>query len=239
MSSYRWLLMDADNTLFDFNAAEEYAITRTLVHYGLSPAAGVKACYKGANAAVWAAFEKGLISQEALRVKRFELFLEAQKIEGDPKAWNNFYMDAMASCSTLLPGAESLCRNLSRRYILCLTTNGSTLSQRRRLEASPLARFFEDRVFISEEMGSHKPERAYFDKVLSALEVNPRQRTQALVIGDSLSSDILGAFNARLDSVWLRWPSSKPGPIKATYEVENLAQLSQLLNADRLVPIRP
>ena len=169
MSSYRWLLMDADNTLFDFNAAEEYAITRTLVHYGLSPAAGVKACYKGANAAVWAAFEKGLISQEALRVKRFELFLEAQKIEGDPKAWNNFYMDAMASCSTLLPGAEALCRNLSRRYILCLTTNGSTLSQRRRLEASPLARFVEVRVVISEEVNSEKPSNANLYELISAI----------------------------------------------------------------------
>ena len=239
MSSYRWLLMDADNTLFDFNAAEEYAITRTLVHYGLPTTGEVKACYKGANAAVWAAFEKGHISQEGLRVKRFELFLQAQGIQGDPQAWNRFYMEAMASCSTLIPGAEALCRNLSRRYILCLTTNGAAQSQRRRLEGSPLARFFEDRVFISEEMGCHKPERVYFDKVLAALNIKPRQRTQALVIGDSLSSDILGAFNAHLDSVWLRWPSSKPGPVKATYEVENLAQLAQLLNADRFIPIRP
>ena len=148
-------------------------------------------------------------------------------------------MDALGGCSTLIPGADSLCRNLSRRYTLCLTTNGATQVQRRRLEASPLARYFEDRVFISEEMGCHKPERAYFDKVLAALGVGPRQRIQALVIGDSLSSDILGAFNAHLDSVWLRWPSSKPGPVQPTYEVENLAQLSQLLNAERMVPIRP
>ena len=158
-------LMDADNTLFDFNAAEEYAITRTLVHHGLPADGKVKACYKAANAAVWAAFEKGQISQESLRTKRFELFLQAQNREGDPRAWNEFYMEAMSSCSTLLPGAEQLCRNLSRRYILCLTTNGSAQSQRRRLNASPLPRYFEDRVFISEEMGCHKPERAYFDKV--------------------------------------------------------------------------
>ena len=238
MSSYRWLLMDADNTLFDFNAAEEYAITRTLVHHGLPTDGEVKACYKAANAAVWAAFENGQLSQEALRIKRFELFLQAQHIEGDPRAWNDFYMDAMASCSTLLPGAEALCRNLSRRYILCLTTNGSAMAQRRRLNASPLARYFEDRVFISEEMGCHKPDKIYFDKVLEALGAS-KQKGQVLVIGDSLSSDIRGAFNARLDSVWLRWPSSKPGPIKATYEVENLAQLAQLLNAERLIPIRP
>ena len=79
MSSYRWLLMDADNTLFDFNAAEEYALTRTLVHYGVPTTPAVKACYKGANAAVWSAFEKGLLSQEALRIRRFELFFQAQQ----------------------------------------------------------------------------------------------------------------------------------------------------------------
>ena len=55
------------------------------------------------------------------------------------------------------------------------------------------------------------------------------QRSKVLVIGDSLSSDIRGAFNSRLDSVWLRRPGAKAGAMKPTYEVDSLSQLSQLL----------
>ena len=82
-------------------------------------------------------------------------------------------------------------------------------------------------------MGCRKPERAYFDKVLSALEVPSRQRHRVLVVGDSLSSDIKGAFLSRLDSVWLRNPGAKAGTMQPTYEVESLPQLAQLLGAER------
>ena len=238
MNQYRWLLLDADNPLFDFNAAEEFALTRTLIRHELSPTAEIKNCYRTINSALWAACDRGEISQDSLVLKRFSLFFEAQGITGDPAEWNDFYLTSLADYPTLLPGAETLCRKLSSQYILALATNGVPFVQRRRLAASPLARFFKDRVFISGEMGCRKPEKEFFEKILDALGAR-NQKGKVLVVGDSLSSDIRGAFNARLDSVWLRWPSSKPGPIRATYEVENLSQLSQLLGVERHVMISP
>ena len=85
-------------------------------------------------------------------------------------------------------------------------------------------------------MGCRKPEKRFFDLVLEDLGAT-RSKSQVLVIGDSLSSDITGAFNARLDSVWIHWPGARTGVVKPTYEVENLAQLAKLLGADRLVPL--
>lgn len=238
MNQYRWLLMDADNTLFDFNAAEEFALTRTLIRHGLTPSAEIKDCYRTINSGLWTACDRGEISTDALVVKRFSLFFEAQGIEGEPGEWNDFYLNSLADCPTLLPGAEALCRKLASQYILSLATNGVPFVQRRRLAASPLARFFKDRVFISGEMGCRKPEKEFFEKILDALGAR-NQKGKVLVVGDSLTSDIRGAFNARLDSVWLRWPSSKSGPIRPTYEVENLAQLAQLLGVERHVMISP
>lgn len=240
MTQYRWLLMDADNTLFDFDAAEEFALTRTLVRFGLSPTAELKARYRSINSALWLDYDQGKITQEALGPKRFQLLFETAEFSGqpgDPAEWSGFFLDSLADCPTLLPGAEALCRRLSDRYILSLTTNGVSRVQRRRLKNSPLARYFGERVFISGEMGCRKPEKAYFDAVLSSLGISGPQRSQALVVGDSLSSDIKGAFLSRLDSVWLRRPGAKAGAVKPTYEVGSLAQLSKLLGVERYVNI--
>lgn len=234
MMSYRWLLLDADNTLFDFDAAEDYALSRTLVSHDVTPTPELKARYRIINSALWAAYDQGKISQEVIGPRRFQQFFEETGLSGDPVEWSQSFLRSLAGCPTLLPGAESLCRRLSGRYTLCLITNGISQVQRQRLKDSPLAPYFGDRVFISGEMGCRKPEKAYFDAVLEALGAK-FQRSKALVIGDSLSSDIRGAFNARLDSVWLRRPGAKPGAMKPTYEVESLSQLSQLLGADRLV----
>lgn len=240
MTQYRWLLMDADNTLFDFNAAEEFSLTRTLVRFEVPPTPQVKAGYRAINSKLWADYDQGKISQEALGPKRFELLFKGMGYEGSPeeaRQWSEFFLDCLSNCPTLIPGAEKLCRRLSDRYILSLTTNGVSRVQRNRLKSSPLARYFGERVFISGEMGCRKPEKAYFDAVLAALGVPGGQRSKVLVIGDSLSSDIKGAFNARLDSVWLRNPGAKPGVMKPTFEVESLPQLAQLLGVDRYVNI--
>lgn len=240
MNSYEWLFFDADNTLFDFNAAEEYALTRTLLRFGAPNVAPVRECFHKINRDLWDFYEKGEISREKLVFYRFTLLLQALKTEGDPVQWNEFYKNALAQCSTLMPGAEPLCRRAAQKYKLCLITNGSAEVQRKRLHNSPLKRYFEGRVFISEEMGCHKPEKKFFDMALSAVGART-QRGKVLVIGDSLSSDIKGAFNAQLDSVWLHSPTATApaGAIKPTYEVENLAQLTEFLNAHRMLPMKP
>ncbi len=228
MNQYKWLLLDADNTLFDFGAAEDYALTRTLNHFGAPVTPEVKRGYKAGNKALWEAFEKGEISQEDLAVMRFDVLLEIMGLQGDPEDWNTFYLGSLADCSVLLNGAEQLCFRLSTQYTLALTTTGISYVQRKRLEGSPIARYFGDRVFISGEMGCRKPEKVYFDRVIEAIGARTH-RAQVLVVGDSLISDIRGAFNARLDSLWLNRSGAKAGPIPPTYEVHTLAELNRFL----------
>lgn len=226
MTGYRWLLFDADNTLFDFDAAEEAALTRTLTQYGLSADEGTKGRYRAVNAALWAAFDRGEVDQETLVVERFARFLAGEGKPGDAAEWNRTYLDGLAQGNALLPGAEALCRALAGRYVLALATNGVPRVQRRRLEMSPLAPLFGERVYISGELGCRKPEWRYFEKVLAALGAEPRE---TLVIGDSLSSDIQGAANAGLDSVWLNLRGKASGAVRPTYEVPGFGRLAGLL----------
>jgi len=226
--NYRWLLLDADNTLFDFTAAQNFSLTRTFLRFGVEPTQERKDRFKTINAGLWAAYDRGEITQEALVVERYRRFMESEDIQGDPAEWNDYGLHCLAENPVLLPGAERLCRSLARRYLLALVTNGVPFVQRTRLERSPLAPFFGDRVFISGEMGCRKPEKVFFDTVLSKLKATRRKR-QVLVIGDSLSSDIQGAFNAQLDSVWLNRWGEAPGPIQPTYEMKGFAELEHFL----------
>ncbi len=229
MTRYRWLLFDADNTLFDFDAAEDFALTRTLLHFGVEVTRERKARYQAVNAALWTACDRGETTVEVLTIERFARFLAGEGVEGDPAAWDAFYLDALSRCPVLLPGAEAFCHRLSQRYLLALVTNGVALVQRRRLGLSPLAPLFPDeRVFISEEIGFRKPEKEYFDAVLDALGAATR-KGEVLVLGDSLTSDIQGAFNAKLDSLWFNRSGTRPGPVRPTWEACNFAQASSLL----------
>lgn len=232
MSQYRWLLLDADNTIFDFDASEAFALNQTMLHFGVTPTPELREGYHFVNVQYWAAFDRGEISQEDLATERFSLFLELWHLPGDGAAWNGYYREALASTSLLLPGAETACWRLASRYTLALTTNGISYTQRKRLEHSPLARYFGDRVFISGEMGCRKPDREYFDAVLNALGARTR-RGECLVVGDSLTSDIRGAFNAKLDSAWIRPAGAKPGALHPTYEAETLTQLCRILEREQ------
>lgn len=228
MTRYQWLLFDADDTLFDFGAAEDSALTQTLLHFGLTDGLETKTLYKDINSALWRAFDRGEVAQEDLVVERFVRFLAALGKEGDPEAWNGFYFDHLSQGAILLPGALELCQALAGRYTLALITNGYPFVQRRRLSLSPLAPLFGERVYISGELGCRKPEPVYFEKVLTDLGAADR-RSEVLVIGDSLSSDIRGAVSVGLDSVWYDPRGREAGPIQPTYHAANYRQLTELL----------
>jgi len=223
---YRWLLLDADNTLFDFDTAQDHVLDRLFLHFGLSPSKERKARYRMVNAALWRAFDRGEIRQKELMVERYARFLAEEGIDGDPTAWNEYGLRCLANTPFLLPGAQELCQSLSKRFILALVTNGVPFVQRGRLERSPLAGYFGRRVYISGELGCHKPERRFFELVLTDLGAAP-ERT--LVIGDGLSSDIQGARNAGLDCVWLSRRDAAPGEPTPTYQVSDLPALACLL----------
>jgi 2-haloacid dehalogenase len=82
--------------------------------------------------------------------------------------------------------------------------------------------------FISEEMGCAKPEKRFFDLVAAAIpDFDP---ASAIVIGDSLSSDIQGGINAGLDTCWYN-PHGKPAPpnMNITHTVTDLKDILPIL----------
>ena len=220
---YPYLLFDADNTLFDFDQAERNAHLLLCRAHGLAFSEEGYQLYHKCNADLWRDFDRGLCTKEYLLVERFRRYLAITGERADPDALNRDHLRALGEGAMLLPGAEELCRVLSRDHRLYLLTNAVASVQKTRFTNSAIAPYFQG-VFISEEVGAGKPDPAYFDYVFHA--VPGLTRDNALVIGDSLTSDIQGANNAGLPCCWFN-PKGQPRPqgLRIDYEIRALEEL--------------
>lgn len=225
---YTYVFLDLDNTLMDFDAAEDYAITKTLQEFSCPCTDLVKKTYTEINAALWEQFNKGLIEREALMVERFRLFFEKMDFPRvNAREVNESYKRNLGSRSDLIPGALEFCREMSRGTELYILTNGAVQVQRDRFSHSPLTQYVKD-IFISELTGFQKPQKEYFDYVFE--RIPGFEKEKAIMIGDSPTSDIAGANNAGIVSCWYN-PSGKEGVdgIYSDYTVMNYEQMKRVI----------
>lgn len=226
MPKYDYVLFDADNTLFDFDRAEYLALGDTLGRFGLPVTAETRETYLAINRSLWAASDRGEVERDILMVERFRRLLDKLDRQGDAAAMNDYYLDQLGEHSQALAGAEELCAALAGRCTMAIVTNGITKIQKRRYDASTLKKYI-PHLFISQTLGLKKPQREFFDYVLSTLAVPDRGK--AVVVGDSLTADIQGAVNAELDSIWyepkgLRAPDS-PAPTYIAHSLEEVGRI--------------
>ncbi len=225
--AYRIALFDADNTLLDFTRAEHDALVSGLATRGITTDEKTVSLYSTINDRHWKRLEQGLTTRDKLKVERFSDFFSAVGYSGDPTAMAHDYESSLARQSHLLDGAVELIQALHGKCELYIVTNGLAAVQKSRFGNCALAPYFEI-CFISEEMGCAKPEKRFFDLVAASIPgFDPKD---ALVIGDSLSSDIQGGINAGLDTCWFN-PKSKPAPegMEITHTVTSLSEIIPIL----------
>ena len=215
---YKMILLDIDDTIFDFQAGNRNAVGELMAELGLSSPT-VFDEYQAINHACWEALERGEMTQEILHVERFRRFLASKNRSDDPKAVADRFAQLLGQQAIPLPGAENLVKTLAGRVPVVVLTNGITVIQKARLAKSPLSRYF-SRVVISQEVGASKPDPKIFEIALDG--VSP---SDALMIGDSAASDVLGANRAGVDVCWFN-PKGKvlPEGVHAEYEAKTLEE---------------
>lgn len=227
--SYKLLLADADQTLFDFHASERNAITATFERFGYPVTAENAAIYHRVNDAQWKRLERGETTSERLRVDRFADFLRETGLAGDPKALCDFFMQSLSEQSIPLPGAEEFCKVVSTRIPILLVTNGISFIQRRRYASSALKPYLQGMV-VSEELGVSKPDPAMLYKALEmAGGVAVRD---AVYLGDSVTADIPCANNAGMDSILYTLGGEPPQNHGATYVARTYDDALRLILGD-------
>ncbi len=226
---YRYLFFDADGTLFDFNEAENRAFYQMAEHLGFDATAEQLQRYKACNEACWKAFERFEITQTTLKTKRFEDFFSFEQLDFDPDLASRTYQGFLSHQGILYEESRPLLEELIKRgYTLYLASNGIAEVQRGRLAQSRTSGYFKD-IFISEEMGSQKPDRQFFSFMLEKTGLESR-RKECLMIGDSLISDIQGGLLSGLDTLWINMDGDVKNntAIQPTHEMHSLKEMLDL-----------
>lgn len=206
----RIVLLDLDDTLLDFGQAERVAMRRVLGENGLPADDATLALYSRINDAYWKRFERGEIGRREVLVGRFRDFLAEVGAAGlDPDAVQDRYETLLSEGHWFVPGAEALLDALAPTYDLYLASNGTERVQTGRLKSAGILPRFRG-LFLSERIGAAKPSRAFFDAVFASL--GEERRRGAVMVGDSLSSDIRGGIDAGLITVWFNPGDRVPDP---------------------------
>jgi YjjG family noncanonical pyrimidine nucleotidase len=196
---YELLIFDLDNTLFDYNKAENYALDKTLNYFRITSSEFLKESYRIINERNWQKLERGEITSMQLRELRFKEFGEHHGFNWDPAEVSRIYLEYLGKGGFIIEGADVLLNELRKVYPLASVTNGISDVQRSRLKNSPFEGFFNP-LIISDEVGVAKPHadifRILFEKAGSV------DKKSVLMIGDSLSSDMKGASDFGMKTCW-------------------------------------
>lgn len=221
------VFLDLDDTILDFQRAEAEALRRALTEADAPADAGVLARYHAINAAQWELLEEGVLTREQVLLGRFDILFQELGLRRSAREICERYEEYLGEGHWFVPGAEALLSALAPRYELYLASNGTAAVQHRRLESAGILPWFKG-VFISQELGADKPSPAFFQRCFDAVAGFSRDR--AVMVGDSLTSDIRGGRDAGLRTCWFN-PRKKPrrADILPDYEISALEQLPSLL----------
>ncbi len=223
---YKLVLFDADGTLFDFDTTEREAFDKTLKQFEINENLNnLHKEYEIINKAIWRDFELKKITSENLRIERFKRFFTKENLQLDPITFSPIYLKNLSEGAHLLDGAEEIVSFLFGKTELALATNGLADVQNPRFADSILAKYFQH-IFISEEIGQPKPNSEFFEHIFLKLPFSE----SAIIIGDSLASDIKGGNDFGIDTCWFN-PNKRinKSGIIPTFEINDLNELKSLL----------
>ena len=224
-----FLFLDLDDTILDFHKAERIAISKTFQAFGLEPTEAVLDRYHVINRQHWERLEKGELTREQVLQGRFEVLFREMGRRADAAAIARTYEHNLSIGHYFLPGAREALDALGKHCRLYMASNGTASVQQGRLTSAGLYPVFE-KVFVSQELGFNKPSIEFFNACTRQIPgYDPKK---AMMVGDSLTSDIQGGINAGMATCWVN-PTHAPGrpDIRPDYEITALSELEGLLLA--------
>lgn len=223
------ILWDVDGTLLNFLAAEKAAIRSLFEEYHLGVCSDeMLKRYSSINKNYWEMLERGEIEKKALLVGRFRDFFEKEGIDSSLAAeFNEKYQlrlgDTIVYCDDSLEIVKSL-RGKVKQYVV---SNGTVIAQTKKLRLSGLGELM-DGIFLSEELGVEKPSVRFFDQVFA--KIGPVDRSEVMIVGDSLTGDIRGGNNAGILTCWYNPEgTAAKEEVRIDHEIRDLHEVYVLL----------
>lgn len=227
MKEFQTILLDADGTLFDFDACEEEALKLTFHKYGYRLEETTRKLYGDINKDLWKQYERGEIDRNTIIYSRFKTLFEKIGIKNDGITFEDDYQELLGMQHYSIEDAPEVLAYLYGKYDLYIVTNGVTATQRRRFMESGVDKYMK-KLFVSEETGYQKPMKEYFDYCFARIDNLDLART--MIIGDSLTSDIKGGNNAGITTCWFNSDNlTNNTDAIVDFEIHNLKDLYEML----------
>ncbi len=227
---YDYILFDADGTLLDFHRSESEALCEAMRIHGIEPDEEKTRLYSEINNRLWKMLERGEIEKKVLLYHRFELFFETIGVCDDAKQMASDYMNSLSQKGYVFDGAEDMCKALSGRVKMYIVTNGVEFIQRGRYARCGIDKYF-DGIFISDVIGVEKPSVKYFEYV--SAHIDGFNKSRALIVGDSLTSDMRGGVSFGMDTCWYNPEGiSAPQELPLTYIARNFGDVVKIICAE-------
>lgn len=223
---FKYLLFDVDDTLLDFHKSSLFSLIKTFKDYGINLNDEMIDDYMTINNNLWKQFEKKAITREEVLFNRFKLFFDKYNLNLDEIEFNKQYLTNIAYHPFLIENALEVLNDLKENYEIYLVSNGVKFVQDTRLKITGIDKLIKDK-FVSEEIGFNKPDVKYFEEVFK--RIPNFDKNKALLIGDSLTSDIQGANNVGLQCVYFKHNDIDYSKYKIDYIITNLNELYDIL----------
>ena len=224
------VFLDLDDTILDFQKGERNAIWQTLLRVGVQPNHSIIERYMEINISSWRALERGEMTRDQVLYGRFERLFAELGHTYSPVDTQRVYQDLLSKEHDFLPGGQELLElfRKSVKYKLYMATNGIPEVQRPRIADSGIGEYFED-IFISYDFGVGKPRKEFFDRCFEKIECF--NKAEAIIVGDSLTSDIKGGINAGILTCHFNPKNIEYNDIKPDYKINQLSELIPLLDS--------
>ncbi len=221
------VLLDIDDTIFDFYESAKATIIKCCKDYNIEFTDKMIEHYMEQNEFLWQQYEKRIITREDIFRKRFPELFKEYGIEIDGIKFEESFQKYFKTEYKLIEGAVEIIKYLSEKYDLYIVSNSLIDTQRRRLTAAGIIQYFKD-LFVSDIFGYQKPTKEFFNCCFARIPNFENQN--AIIIGDSLSSDIKGGYNAGIKTCWFN-PTKRHNitKIEPDYEITSLEEIKNIL----------
>ncbi|MET4081257.1 putative hydrolase of the HAD superfamily [Pedobacter sp. UYP30] len=227
MHAKKHIFFDLDHTIWDFDRNAEETLTELFAKYklfdlGLASCPDFISAYTKNNHQLWAEYHLGKITKDHLRAARFhKTFLQlGLKPDDIPQQFEEDYVNISPTKTNLFAGAIEVLQVLQKNYELHIISNGFKTTTLTKMNLSNLNPYFKN-VIISEDVGVNKPNPQIFKYALDKANAN---KSQSIMIGDSIEADIDGALNFGMDAIFFN-ATKKEKPSHVKHQVENLTEL--------------
>lgn len=219
------VLIDIDDTIFDFEKCSKNSFLKTLEKFNLKFKEEDFSYFNKVNDILWTKQKLGEINIKEVFIKRDYLMDKYFNLDIEKGLFNDLFVKFLYDEIEMVDGIEDLLLYLSDKYKIFTASNGIYKMQENRLKKSNLDKYF-DKIFVSDKIGFEKPDKKFFQKIMDLTKFS---NDDLIMIGDSIKSDIIGAKNSKIKSIYFNKDGKKISDKNFTYQVKNLSEIKKIL----------